>query len=107
MSNFVVIESPYAGKIQENVDYLKKCLLHSMFIENETPFASHLFYTQVLNDEIQEERRIGIQLGYNIGDRADYVVVYEDLGISEGMKNAISRYKNLGKDIVYRRILSE
>ena len=42
----VILESPYAGDIERNIDYARKCLRHSLLL-GESPIASHLLYTQI------------------------------------------------------------
>ena len=84
----VVIESPYAGNIERNVQYAKRAMLDSLN-RNEAPFAGHLLYTQVLNDTVPLERDWGIAAHMVWIESAEAVVVYEDYGISTGMKLAI------------------
>lgn len=84
----VIIESPYAGKsleeIEWNVRYARAALLDCLN-RGEAPFASHLLYTQVLDDTNPDQRGAGILAGLAIGERSDATVVYDDLGISPGM----------------------
>ena len=72
----------------------------------EAPFASHLLYTQpgVLRDEVDEERSLGIEAGLVWGAGADATVVYEDLGISGGMRMGIDRAKAEGRPVEMRRL---
>ena len=58
----VILESPYAGDIQRNIKYARECLKDSIK-RGEAPIASHLLYTQVLDDNIPEERQHGIDAG--------------------------------------------
>lgn len=86
----VVIESPYKGNVERNVKYAKEAVLDSLR-RGEAPFASHLLYTQVLDDQNPKEREAGISAGleYHKHGRADIVAFYADLGFSEGMKRAL------------------
>lgn len=88
----VILESPYAGDIKKNVEYARKCVRDSL-LRNESPIASHLLYTQegILNDNIPEERRKGIEAGLVWQKIADKHVFYVDYGMSEGMKHAMDR----------------
>ena len=54
----VIIESPYAGDIEKNVEYARACVRDSLS-RGEAPIASHLLYTQpgILKDEIPSERQ--------------------------------------------------
>lgn len=102
----VLIESPYAGDIIKNIQYGQACLRDSL-LRGESPFASHLLYTQnnVLDDNDKEERQLGMQAGWKFIHLADLIAVYQDFGISDGMRDGISIAKNLGKMITYRNIL--
>lgn len=99
----VIIETPYAGDIERNIKYLKACILDSLK-KGEAPFASHLFYTQVLNDDIPKERELGIKAGLSWGDIADATIVYTDHGISNGMKLGIENAKINKRLIEYRKL---
>lgn len=101
----VIIESPYAGDIENNKAYLKLCILDSLE-RGEAPFASHGFYTQedLLNDNNIDEREMGIEAGYAFGELVDTIAVYDNLGISIGMTEAIDHYKQHGKVIEYRTL---
>lgn len=100
----VVIESPYAGDVEANLRYARACLLDALR-RGEAPLASHLLYTQVLNDDDPEERALGMAAGFNWNDCADAVVVYTDRGISAGMEAGI-RYAREVLDIPveFRRV---
>lgn len=102
----VLLESPYAGDIEANLTYARKCM-HDCFKRGEAPYASHLLYTQeqVLDDNIPEERMLGIEAGLLWGSKADKTVVYTDLGISSGMKYGIQNAIKAGRKIEYRSIL--
>ena len=79
----VILESPYAGDIERNIDYARKCLRHSLLL-GESPIASHLLYTQigVLNDDLPNERQIGIDAGLQWKEVAEKHVFYIDYGMS-------------------------
>jgi hypothetical protein len=101
----VIIESPYAGDIDANVGYARKCMRDSL-LRGEAPIASHILYTQpyILRDEVPEERELGIKAGLHWGKLADATVVYADRGISHGMEYGISRAKREGRLVEYRYI---
>jgi len=102
----VMLESPFAGEVEENIEYARKCMAHSLSL-GEAPIASHLIYTQkgILDDDIQAERDKGIAAGLYWGHQADMIAVYTDRGISGGMQQAIDHYSALGKAIEFRQIL--
>jgi len=99
----VIIESPYKGDVTFNIEYAKECMFDSIQ-RDECPFASHLLYTQILNDNSKLERAIGLQLGFKVMSKADLVAVYIDNEISEGMKLGIKEAERLGLRIEYRKI---
>jgi len=99
----VMIESPYAGDVHDNILYLHSCMMDSLN-RGEAPFASHGFYTEVLNDDDQKERALGIKCGYAWMKAADRVVFYVDKGWSKGMRDAFITASTLGKDVEMRRI---
>ena len=105
----VVIESPYANKdpvkINENLRYAREALHHS-FALGEAPFASHLLYTQILNDEDEKERLRGLQACYEWTAVADLVAFYVDLGWSPGMIKALKMARILQRKVQVRQILA-
>lgn len=101
----VLLETPYAGDVEQNVAYARACM-RDCLQRGEAPFASHLLYTQagILDDEISEERNLGIEAGLLWGAKADYTVVYTDLGISSGMRRGIACASLEGRPIFYRSL---
>jgi len=106
LMKLVIIESPYAGDIERNLIYARKCMADS-FKRGEAPFASHLLYTQegILNDDIEDERTLGINAGLEWGKLAELTVVYIDYGISKGMQYGIDNAIKNNRFVEYRRIL--
>lgn len=101
----VIIESPFAGDVQKNIEYARKCMRDSL-LRGEAPIASHLLYTQdgILDDNIPEERTLGIEAGLLWGKEAELTAVYTDLGLSGGMRYGISNAVAVGRHIEYRSI---
>lgn len=102
----VIVESPFGGDVQKNIRYLRACL-RDCVLRSESPYASHGLLTQegVLNDDIHGERELGIHLGFQWHEVADYMVVYTDLGISRGMTEGIKNSGKFGLQVVTRRIM--
>lgn len=100
----VIIESPYAGDKIQNVGYAKECLLDSL-MRGEAPFASHLLYTQVLDDDVLSERTLGISAGLEFKKVIKTSVFYTDFGMSTGMLLALSIAEKNGNEILFREIL--
>lgn len=92
----VQLESPFSPSngfpLEHNLRYARRALRDSIFRE-ETPYASHLLYTQegVLNDDVQDERDLGIQTGFRLlrHGLVSMSVVYSDFGLSRGMIDGI------------------
>jgi hypothetical protein len=99
----VIIESPYMGNVKSNVAYARKCMSDSL-LRGESPFASHLLYTQVLDDTKEIERLTGMSRAFNWYRHADLMAVYTDKGISKGMEMGMEVAKNLGINIEYRNL---
>lgn len=111
----VIIESPFAGTSRcpvirwwqrySNKLYARACLADALD-RGESPFASHLLYTQpgVLDDRNPDERRKGILAGLDWADVADAVAVYVDRGVSIGMHIGIKAHREAMRPIEYRSI---
>lgn len=82
-----IIESPYSGEVERNMAYLKRAILDSLQ-RGEAPIASHKLYTDILDDNIPEQRALGIAAGFAWREVADFTAFYCDYGESEGMKEA-------------------
>ena len=99
----VILESPYAGDVERNIEYARRCLKDSLE-RGESPIASHLLHTQVLDDNVVEEREIGIEAGLAWLDVADLHAFYLDYGWSRGMISALWRAVGMGKMVRFRNI---
>ena len=108
----VLIESPFAGEVDRNQMYARFCLHDSVTRFKEAPYASHLLFTQefILDDDVPEERKLGIDAGLVWGEVAEKTIVYVDLGMSTGMAYGILnaarstpprliQFRNLPEDI--------
>lgn len=104
----VILESPYAGDIARNEAYARAAMADCLR-NGDSPMCSHLLYTQpgVLRDDVPEERALGIEAGLAWGRVAEATVVYEDLGLSAGMRAGIERAKADGRPVEYRRLGGE
>ncbi len=101
----VIVESPYAGDVEENVEYARAAIRDALS-RGEAPIASHLLYTQpgVLDDLVPSERQWGIDAGLAWGKVADATVVYTDRGMSRGMEYGVAAAQRDGRPIEYRTI---
>lgn len=113
MNKFVDVETPYKGESEEqikrNLLYARACV-RDCLMRGEIPLASHLFFTQpgILDDNILEEREMGINAGKILIESIPEIIttVYQDLGISTGMKYGIERAVKNKRNVEYR-ILGE
>lgn len=101
----VIVESPYAGEIEANIEYARACVRDALS-RGEAPIASHLLYTQpgILRDEDPSERQWGIDAGLAWGSVAEATVVYTDRGISRGMKYGIENAERAGRPVEMRSL---
>jgi hypothetical protein len=104
----VIVESPYAGNLIQrwlNRRYARHCL-RDCLDRSESPFASHLLYTQpgVLHDGVAIERERGILAGMAWGEVADATVVYTDRGISSGMRLGMDAAGRAGRPVEMRSL---
>lgn len=94
-------------EVRRNLLYARACV-RDCLVRGEIPFASHLFYTQprILDDNIPEERNLGINAGKLMIESLPRIstVVYQDLGISSGMKFGIAHAKEKKRAIEYRTL---
>lgn len=96
----VVIESPLSpanGRtFEDHQRYARWCCLDALF-QGYAPLASHLLYTQMLEDRNADARELGMEAGFAWNQCAELVLVYVDLGaISSGMAAGIERARRLG-----------
>lgn len=109
----VIIESPYKGDVARNKRYLRACI-RDCLRRGESPYASHRMLTDALNDDIPEERALGIEAGlawahvrqpvFDSNPADGYILRYNlvahlfyiDLGYSSGMKLAQKRFDDEG-----------
>jgi len=111
----VILESPFKGvgktdaerkaSQNRNVKYARACM-RDCLLREEAPYASHLLYTQpgVLDDAVALERLMGMEAGFAWGGPSAYVVVYCDLGISDGMRKGIARAEGQGREVFMRTL---
>lgn len=103
----VNIESPFSGKSPDertqNVTYARQCMLDSLQ-RGEAPWVMHLLYPQVLNDDVPEERSLGISAGLAWRRVIDKSVVYIDRGLTVGMAYGLLAAWDSGKTVEARTI---
>ena len=108
ISGMVYIASPLRGAVSRNRRYAMAALKHSLSL-GEAPFVPHLLYPLVLDDDLDTERRQGMEAGLGMLRVAalsptSKLAVYADLGISSGMAAEIAEAERLGIEVVRRTI---
>jgi hypothetical protein len=105
----VIVESPYSAITSEektgNLDFAADCC-RDCVSRGENPFASHLFYTQFLDDNDPVERKLGLEMAFELWDFYDAIIFYMDRGFSEGMQLALIHAFQIDKPFE-RRILRQ
>lgn len=105
-----MIESPFGSKdpaiVEENKKYLDQCIADSLEL-GEAPYASHKLYPGALDDNIPLQREKGMAAGFAWGEKAEYVAVYVDRGISNGMVEGIKRAEANGLHVEFRSLKLE
>lgn len=86
------------GIVLQNVKYARECC-RSLVTLGHNPLALHLHDPQFLNDDIEEERALGLKNGKVWLHCADCAIFFTDLGVSDGMKGEIAYCQK--KDIPY------
>lgn len=104
MKKLVILESPYNGDVERNIKYARAALEDSVRFFGEAPIASHLLYTQCLDESKAEDRQLGIDAGLAWHRVCDYAVFYIDLGYSAGMLDAQVLYRREGIKMIERRL---
>lgn len=98
MTKLVAIESPLKGDIQRNQEFCKNVCRFAI-MNGFNPFAMHLFFTQFLDDTIEEERNLGIKSGLAWTDKAQEVwfCLRPEDRFTVGMNKALLRNNFLKK----------
>jgi hypothetical protein len=109
-----LVESPFKGRgktlavgsyeaqtdARLNRDYVRE-LCRCVAIRGDIPFASHIFCTEFLHDDVVEERAYGINIGFEWGKHAQQTVVGIDRGMSGGMLDAVANARDSNRPIVW------
>lgn len=102
--NYCYICSPYRGgpiRRIRNQRYAKE-LTRQAIRMGYTPITPHLYLTQVLNDNRQQEREKGLELGLDLLNACGTMLVGQRYGITEGMQKEITQAARMCVDIKYR-----
>lgn len=106
-NSLVYICSPYRGNLFQrfrNIRYARQLTRNAIRL-GFAPITTHLYLTQVLNDERPTERKEGLTAGLNILSECGMLIVGTRYGISKGMETEIEWAQLSGIKISW--ILSE
>ena len=88
MSELLYVCSPYRGDTKRNKAYARE-LTRLALNNNFCPVTVHLYLTEATDDNIPEERQMGMDAGIEILDSCKYILIGGRYGISEGMSRLI------------------
>jgi len=98
----IFVSSPYAGDVERNTEFAKQACQYVIGMGNAF-FCPHLLYPQILNDQIQEERKLGMEMAKQLLLSCDEIWAFGNR-ISQGMFEEIEYARQ--HDIPVKRILS-
>jgi len=95
----IYVCSPLAGDFTNNIE---RAARYCRFVscQNAIPIAPHLYFTRFLDDDISEERDLGVDMGLDVLGICDEVWVFGSK-ISTGMKREILLAKQLSKSVLF------
>ena len=103
MRKLVYIASPLSGDVETNLDFARQACLYAM-AQGVTPFAPHLLYPQMLDDNDPAQRELGMNMGNQMLALCDELWLCGDI-ISSGMAAEEQLAKEL--DIPVRNVSTE
>lgn len=83
MRKLVYIASPLSGDVEANLGFARQACLNAM-AQGATPFAPHLLYPQMLDDNDPAQRELGMRMGNQMLGLCDELWLCGDV-ISPGM----------------------
>lgn len=81
------------GSRETNLEFAKVFCM-AVIEEGKIPICPHLFYSQVLNDEVKSQRAAGLRMGLELLEDCSELRIFSRL--SEGMKGEILKAEKLG-----------
>lgn len=95
----VYICSPYRGNIERNVDDARRYCRMAVD-DGFIPVAPHIYFTQFLDDSVENERKAGIEAGIQLMLECDEMWVFGEP--TEGMMKEIECARSHEMKIVMR-----
>jgi len=112
MDTLVIIETPFRGDNEEEREnhkrFARACMADSLG-RGEAPILFHMLYPEsvggVLEDSSADQRQRGMDAAFQWYSRAELLAVYEDRGISKGMRKGIAQASNQDRmSVKFRRL---
>lgn len=96
---YVYICSPYRGDVDYNV---AKGQFYCQFAvkQGALPIAPHIYFTQFLDDNELEERKLGLEMGQDMMKQCNEFWVFGSK-MSEGMNGEIKAAEQIGLPVVH------
>jgi len=88
----VFVCSPLRGDIEGNIAKAKQYCREEA-LKGNIPIAPHVYFTQFLDENSEEERTLGISMGIELLKMCDELRVCGD-EITQGMKREIEAWEN-------------
>lgn len=85
----IYICSPLRGNIEDNINKAKEYCKFVVAKMKAMPVCPHIYFTQFLDDNNELEREMGMDFGLRLLSECDRVIVFDNNGISKGMKKEI------------------
>lgn len=96
----VYIISRYRAATQKQQEFnrdVARYFCKAVVDSGRVPVAPHIYYTQFLDDNFQDDRETGLGLGlWELRNSQEFLLVIIDGVISEGMQNEIQEVSRLG-----------
>lgn len=99
----IFVSSPLRGDVEKNISNAKKYCKKVLKDTGNIPIAPHVYFTQFLDVKNEFENQLGIDLGFELLSDCDEMWVFQDNGISAGMKEEIKLAEKLRIPIVYTK----
>lgn len=97
----IYICSPLRGNIDDNINKAKEYCKFVVAKMKAMPVCPHIYFTQFLDDNNELEREIGMDFGLRLLSECDRVIVFDNNGISEGMKKEIELANSINIPVGY------
>ena len=97
--NKIYICSPYSGDVEQNIKNARE-YCRQIILQGDLPICPHIYFTQFLNDNNEEERSLAFNINKELLKSCDFIYVY-GTKISKGMEIEIEEAKRFKIPVVY------